>query len=134
MNNIATQTSEELRERNKVQLVSGDHEGAPLNKMPAGFYGFTFSPASFEAPLFFRNSFLSFEVHRVGNDALILGYVEPEVAAALEGAQDDVTIDMYPVAKEKSTALVAITHSRMANPKPPDRAHSNRMRLTVKRA
>jgi len=129
MSTAVTATVEELRSRNKVELVSGVHEGSPVNTIPAGFYGFTFAPASFESPLFSRNSFLSFEVHRTAAGPVILGFMEPEAAEKLPSGGE---VDLYPVAKEKFTRLVEVPHSRISSAKPLDRAHSNRLRLNLR--
>ncbi|MEO8025899.1 MAG: hypothetical protein ABI823_05480 [Bryobacteraceae bacterium] len=127
-------TAEGLRDQHGVQLVSGDQEGEAIHRLPSGVYGFTFSPFSREAPLFSRNSFLSFELHRVGEDTLILGYVDEATAGKIEKSDDVVDIDVFPVAKEQSSKLVAIPHSRISSAKPPDRLQSNRLRVALRQA
>jgi len=132
MSTAVHSTVEDVRSRNKVELVSGVHEGSPVNTIPAGFYGFTFAPASFEGPLFSRNSFLSYEVHQTtANGPVILGFVDPEVTAKLT---DGGEVDLWPVAKDKATKLVEVSHSRISSAKPLDRAHSNRLRLSLRSA
>ncbi len=131
MNTEVTSTVEEIRARNQVQVVAGIHEGSPVNTIPPGFYGFTFAPASFESPLFSRNSFLSFEVHKTAGGAVILGYAAPDSVAKLESNEGSAEVDLYPVAKADATKLVEVPHSRIISAKPLDRAHSNRLRLAI---
>ena len=131
MSTAVSSTVEEVRSRNKAELVSGVHEGSPVNTIPAGFYGFTFAPASFEGPLFSRNSFLSYEVHQTAAGPMILGFADPDSASKLT---DGGEIDLWPVAKDKATKLVEVPHSRVSSAKPLDRAQSNRLRLTLRSA
>ena len=59
----ATSAQEALRGANKVRLVTEAEEGTGVNALPAGVYGFTYSPGPASAPLFAVRRYRSFEIH-----------------------------------------------------------------------
>lgn len=123
--------AEALRASRNLQLISTDQEGVPLHRLPAGVYGFTFTPASPESPMFRKAAFLSFELQKTADDAFLLGYVTAAEAAAIEEAGGYVDLDVYPEPRGESTVLVSIAHGAISSHKPLERLQANKLRLTV---
>src|SRR5258705_5772994 len=61
----ATLDQEALRVTHGVRIVSAAEEGTGVNSLPGGVYGFTYSPALPNAPLFAERRFRSYETHTV---------------------------------------------------------------------
>ncbi len=64
-NTPATAAQETLRQTHKVRLVTAAEEGGGVNALPAGVYGFTYSPALVNAPLFTTRRYRSYETHKL---------------------------------------------------------------------
>src|SRR6266540_1726720 len=80
---------EQLRDEHRVRLVNSAEEGVPLHSLPAGVYGFTYAPASHEAGLFAKASYLSFEIHKTSSQGTqIVGFVTEQEAGNLDYAVD----------------------------------------------
>lgn len=75
---------EALRRTHGVRLVEPAEEGASIQALPNGVYGFTYSPA-IAAPVFRTFRYRSYEMHRVGGDVFIIGFVTSAEAAGLAG-------------------------------------------------
>src|SRR5262252_8738895 len=85
----STAEQEALRTASKLRIVAEREEGTGVDALPAGVYGFTYSPALPNAPLFATRRFRSFETHkRADGDVLIVGFASPEGAAALSAEQE----------------------------------------------
>lgn len=102
-----------LREAHRVRPLAPHEEGAGLDQLPGGVYGFTHSPAAENAPLFATPTRHSFEVHRLQNSAVMLAYVDRQAAAVLEHAPEDFKISAHPFQSDKAPVLVAIEWSRL---------------------
>jgi hypothetical protein len=113
-NTPVTAAQETLRQTHRVRVVSADEEGVGVNALPGGVYGFTYSPALPNAPLFAARRFRSYETHKLaGGEILIVGFAPPDVAAQVSAAAGDVTIVIQPEPDDRATALVAIPYSRI---------------------
>ncbi|MEO8661552.1 MAG: hypothetical protein ABI693_23990, partial [Bryobacteraceae bacterium] len=126
MNPIAPETAvdqerQTIRLQNSVRLVTKQEDGRPLERLPDGIFGFTYSPASDAIPLFVRHAKASFEVHKPASGPYqILGYLAPSQVEAR--AQD---VKLYPDAFGEATKLVAIASDRIGRLKGPSRAGGN---------
>ena len=84
---IAEITREDLRRDHRVRLVTTEEEGCALDRLPAGTYGWTYAPAS-ESPLFSKQGFQSFEMHRAQDGTgYLVGYVTDSDAIALSSKE-----------------------------------------------
>ena len=63
-----------LRGTNKVRLVTEAEEGTGVNALPAGVYGFSYSPGLSSAPLFAVPRYRTFEIHKVGAETLVIAF------------------------------------------------------------
>jgi hypothetical protein len=113
-NTPATAAQESLRQVHQVRLVSSAEEGQGVNKLPAGVYGFTYSPALYSAPLFATRLYRSYETHKLPDgEVLVVGFTTAASAEQLAAAGDEITLVIQPQPDEHAAALVAIPYSRM---------------------
>jgi hypothetical protein len=104
---------EALRQRHQVRLVTPDEEGSGVNALPNGVFGFTYSPALPNAPLFATRRYRSYETHKISGEVFIVGFASPEDAARLQTTQEDLTIRIQPQAEGDRQTLVEIPYSRI---------------------
>jgi hypothetical protein len=96
-----------------VRLVSTDQEGAPVEELPAGTYGFTGSPL-LASPLFAACRYRNFEVHKLASGPAVIGFVSPADAAALTHGESAIaTIRLYPDFEGDATTIVSISYDRV---------------------
>jgi len=113
-NTPATAAQELLRQGHQLRLVTPAEEGHGVNALPGGVYGFTYSPALDNAPLFATRHYRSYETHkRVSGEVLVIGFAGQEVAAQLETAGDEITLVIQPEPDEQATELVTIPYPRI---------------------
>jgi hypothetical protein len=109
----ASLDQESLRTAHGVRLVSGAEEGTGVNALPAGVYGFTYSPALPNAPLFAVRRFRSYETHKLADGEIcLIGFATPEHAAQLE-AGAEATITIQPEGDATAHVLVTVPYSRI---------------------
>ncbi|MDX2268586.1 MAG: hypothetical protein NW208_10805 [Bryobacter sp.] len=123
---------EQLRAELRLVPVSKADEGLSWAKISNGVYGYTFTPADSDGGIYARNSFLSFEFHKLADGKLqFLGYTTPEFAEKLK-SQGSPEIELYPVPVNDFTVLVAVPHARVASHKPLNRMDSNRLKVALR--
>jgi hypothetical protein len=102
------QTRESIRAEHRVRLLTQQEEGRGFSRIPEGVYGFTNAPAT-ETPVFLKQTFQSFEVHKLaGGHGRLLGYCTQDQARAIAGEPDLLEMDLYPEPYETATVLVAL--------------------------
>jgi hypothetical protein len=110
----STLDQETLRRTDAVRIVTAAEEGNGVGALPEGVYGFTYSPAMPNAPLFAERRYRSYETHKVaGGEVFIIGFATPEMARELASATVDATITIQPEPDAVSTVLVAVPYSRI---------------------
>ena len=108
----ATAEQEALRVTHGVRLVAGAEEGSGVNALPAGVYGFTYSPALPNAPLFAQRRFRCYENHKLADDPILIVFATGGTAAEIgSGAPASVTIQPEP--DGDANVLVQIPYSRI---------------------
>ncbi len=121
---------EQLRDEHRVRLVNSAEEGVPLHSLPAGVYGFTYAPASHEAGLFAKASYLSFEIHKTSSQGTqIVGFVTEQEAGNLDYAVD---CELFPEARDTARTLVSVAASRIIGAKALARDRGNCLRLRLR--
>ena len=109
----ASLDQESLRAGHQVRLVSGAEEGTGVNALPPGVYGFTYSPALPNAPLFAVRRYRSYDTHKLASgEACVIGFATPEHAAQL-AASPETTITIQPEADATANVLVTVPYSRI---------------------
>jgi hypothetical protein len=113
-NTPATAAQETLRQVHQVRLVTPPEEGEGVNKLPGGVYGFTYSPALDNAPLFATRHYRSYETHKLPNgEVLVVGFAPSEAAEQFATARDETTVVIQPEPDEHASTLVTVPYSRM---------------------
>ena len=109
----ASADQEALRRSHQVRLVSGAEEGTGVNALPAGTYGFTYSPALPNAPLFAVRRFRCYETHKLADgETFLVGFATPDAAAQLEAAAE-ATILIQPEPDHEASVLVRVPYVRI---------------------
>jgi hypothetical protein len=110
----ATKDQETLRVANRVRVVSTAEEGTGVNALPAGVYGFTYSPGLVNAPLFAVRRYRTYETHKNDRgEALLVGFATPDDAATLDATSKEATITILPEPEPGSDVLVMVPYSRI---------------------
>ena len=112
-NTPSTVDQESLRRAHNVRLVAPAEEGTGVNALPPGVYGFTYSPALRNAPLFAERRFRSYETHKLADETYVIGFADVETAAALESTSRECSIQIQPEPDATATVLVKVPYSRM---------------------
>ena len=100
---------EDLRSRHQVRLVSDEEEGTGIDRLPGGVYGFTYSPAAENFPLFRKRDLNSYEAHKLPDgNAVLIGYSTREEADKLESAEEATVLHLFPNAKGDAGTLVIL--------------------------
>jgi hypothetical protein len=115
-NTPSTLDQQALRETHHVRLVSPEEEGTGVNALPAGVYGFTYSPALPNAPLFAERRFRSYETHKLASgEVYVIGFADVDTAAAIESASSERTIQLQPAPDGDANILVKVPYSRIGH-------------------
>jgi hypothetical protein len=110
---ITSAEQEALRAAHRVRLVSGAEEGTGVNALPPGVYGFTYSPALPNAPLFAVRRYRCYETHKLADgETVVLGFATPEYARQLASGAD-ATIVIQPESDGDANVLVSVPYSRI---------------------
>jgi hypothetical protein len=110
----ATGAQDALRGANKVRLVTEAEEGTGVNALPAGVYGFTYSPGLASAPLFTVRRYRSFEIHkRYDGETVVIGFATADDAGRIASNVEELTIRMQPQPEDGRETLVQIPYSRI---------------------
>ena len=113
-NTPSTVDQQTLRATHDVRVVSAAEEGMGVNALPGGVYGFTYSPALPNAPLFAERRFRSYETHKLANGEIyVVGFADVETAAALESTADQRSIQIQPEPDATANVLVQVPYSRI---------------------
>src|SRR6476661_5920719 len=96
-NTPSTLDQQSLRTTHNVRVVTAAEEGTGVNVLPAGVYGFTYSPALPNAPLFAERRFRSYETHKIADGEIyVIGFANVETAAAIASASHEQTVQIQP--------------------------------------
>ncbi|MEQ1574793.1 MAG: hypothetical protein ABL993_11165 [Vicinamibacterales bacterium] len=109
-----TADQEAVRLAHRVRIVADAEEGTGVNSLPNGVYGFTYSPALPNAPLFAVRRYRSYETHKLANgEILVVGFATREIAATLSTSAEETTIQIQPEPEGGADVLVMISYGRM---------------------
>jgi len=113
-NTPSTLDQQTLRATHNVRLVAPEEEGTGVNALPAGVYGFTYSPALPNAPLFAERRFRSYETHKLASGEIyVIGFTDVETAAAVESTGSEQTIQIQPEPDGNASVLVKVPYARI---------------------
>ena len=110
----STLAIEPLRQEHAVRLVTKAEEGSGVNALPGGVYGYTYSPALPNAPLFGDPRYRSYETHKLASgDVFVIGYATSQDAQRVDTSAEDVTVRIQPQPEGACDTLVKIPYSRI---------------------
>ena len=105
---------EQIRTGHGVRLVTADEEGTGVNALPAGVYGYTYSPGLPNAPIWAVRRYRSYETHKLANgEIFVIAYTDVSTAAQIESASADISVVVNPEAGSDTNVLVQIPYSRI---------------------
>jgi hypothetical protein len=106
---------ERIRAEHRLRALTDFESGAGVNRLPRGVFGFTYSPAEENFPLFNDRDPRSFEGHKLEDGSLyLLGFLTPEEKSAFEKPGEKATIHLFAEPKGKADRLVRVPLSRIA--------------------
>jgi hypothetical protein len=109
------QLREQLRAEYGLRSLSREEEGARLQSLPAGVFGFTYSPAT-ETPLFAGRTYHSFEIHKLsGGGTFLIAFAAPAEAERIRSGEAQIEATVFPDPYEQATELVRISYARIVN-------------------
>jgi hypothetical protein len=109
-----TKEIEELRTKHQVRTIQQEDEGLGVDRQPNGVYGFTYSPAEENFPLFSKQDLNSYEAHKLPDGSVLLvGFVTGETANKIEAGRETMTAYLFPVPKEEAAVMVSIPMARV---------------------
>jgi hypothetical protein len=127
-----TDEQQALRVEHQVRLVSDDEEGSGVNVLPAGVFGYTYSPALTNAPLFAVRRYRSYETHKVASgEVFVVGFASLDDAARLSSSTAAATIQIHPQPEEGVATLVKIPYSRIRHHRQYAAPNQNGFTVTV---
>ena len=113
-NTADTVDQEPLRAVHQVRIVTEAEEGTPVNQLPGGVYGFTYSPGLPNAPLFASRRYRSYEIHKLANgETFVVAFTDAGTARLLETALSDTALQVQPEPGGSATVLVKVPYSRI---------------------
>jgi hypothetical protein len=105
---------EKVRSAHALRALTDDESGTGVDKLPNGVYGFTYSPAIENFPLFAERDLRSYEGHkRADGTVVLLGYLSAQEKDAFEAASEKATIHLFPEPKGEATELVTVPMTRV---------------------
>src|SRR4026207_2339656 len=106
-NTPSTLDQQALRRAPGGGSVAAAEEGMGVNALPGGVYGFTYSPALPNAPLFAERRFRSYETHKLADgEIFVIGCADGGTAAALELNNSEQTLVIQPEPDASASVLV----------------------------
>ena len=106
---------EALRTEHRVRVVSDAEEGTPVNALPGGVYGFTYSPGLPNAPLFAVRRYRSYEIHKVAaGETFIVAFADPDTASRIESSSSEAACRVHADATDVASVVVKIPYSRIS--------------------
>jgi hypothetical protein len=107
-----------LRSNRNLRAVASEEEGFAIPALPAGIYGFTYSPNFDETPLFANKRYQSFEFHKMADGAVeLVGYLTAAEAERVNSGQANVEVHLYPGAWKDADRLVSLPLARLVRTK-----------------
>lgn len=117
------QQLQELRAIHRVRIVTEEEDGTGIEKLPGGVYGFTYSPASDNFPLFEKRALRNYEAHKlVDGTAVLIGFISEGESLQMSAGRESVTIHLFPEPQADATHLATVPMTRVQSHK----EHSHR--------
>jgi hypothetical protein len=110
-----TKTFEKIRAERKLRALTYEESGTGVNRLPKGVFGFTYSPAEDNFPLFKDRDLRSYESHKLDDGSVaLLGFLTASERSQLESASKT-RIHLFPEPKDQAVELVTVPMSRVVS-------------------
>jgi hypothetical protein len=107
-----TASRETLRASRTLRPLTKEEDGTDIFHLPNGIFGFTYSAAQKEMPVFTKQPHNSFEVHRLNDgDIHMVGFTTAETKAQIAAAKGPVEAVLYPSPFQKATEIISVSVS-----------------------
>lgn len=104
-----------LRSERNLRALTPEEEGNPVSVLPAGIYGFTYSPSFELTPLFASKRFRNFEYHKLADGSVeLVGYVTAVEAEHVRSGVGGFEVQLYPDPTAESNQLASLPMDRLA--------------------
>jgi hypothetical protein len=111
----ANRELERIRAAHRLRALTDTESGSGVNRLPNGVYGFTYSPAEDDFPLFNDRDLRSFEGHKLEDGGIfLLGFLTSEEKAAFEKPEAETAIHLFPEPRGSADQLVRVPLARVA--------------------
>ena len=105
---------EEIRAAHQLRPVTDDESGDGVDNLPNGVYGFTYSPALENFPLFKDRDLRSYEGHKLSDGSVVLlGFLTAADKKSFDGTAETATIHLFAEPKDDADELVSVPMSRV---------------------
>lgn len=112
-NSADTVDQEPLRAAHGVRVVTDQEEGMPVNALPGGVYGYTYSPGLPNAPLFATRRYRAYEIHKLpSGDTFLVAFADVETERQMASGRE-VSVRVQPEPSATATMLVTVPYSRI---------------------
>ena len=105
---------EEIRSAHQLRPLTEDESGDGVDNLPKGVYGFTYSPALENFPLFKARDLRCYEGHKLADGSVVLlGFLTADEKQKLENTAEKVTIHLFAEPTGDVDELVTLPMSRV---------------------
>jgi hypothetical protein len=105
---------EQLRSGRGLRPLTKAEEGSDIYHLPNGVFGFTYAPGLREVPVYSKQHYHGFEIHRLSSGEVhIIGFVTPEEKAQFASAMQPVQAVVFPERWKTATELVSLPDTRL---------------------
>ena len=109
---LAKETEEQfvkLREPLGLRLVEAGEDGTGSEQLPAGVYGFTYSPFEDNFPFFIKRELRNYESQKTKDGEIrVVGFLSPEEKKTFSSEAEG-TIHLYPEPRDGATEIVSVS-------------------------
>ncbi len=114
MDNSFEEERKSLRARHQLRTLTQEEDGQGIDHLPGGVYGFTYSPAEDNFPLFEKQELRSFEAHKLSDGSShLVGFVDQGDSLKMETGRESVTVHLFAEPREEASCLVTIPLVRL---------------------
>jgi len=105
---------EEIRTAHQLGPLTEEESGDGVDNLPGGVYGFTYSPALENFPLFRDRDLRTYEGHKLADGSVVLlGFLTAADRQTFEGNADTATIHLFAEPKDDADEMVRVPMGRV---------------------
>ena len=105
---------EQLRSERGLRAISKEEEGSDIYRLPNGVFGFSYAPGLKEVPIYSKQHYHGFEIHRLSNGEVhVVGFVTADETTQLTAAKQAVQAAIFPERWSSSTEVVSVAATRL---------------------